>query len=166
MTLATLGLDGGPSARTVLLSAVSEVGFRFHTDARSTKARELAADDRVSLVIVLPERAQQLVVQGRAVPEAADESREAFGRRSAYLRHLAWVNDAEHARLPDEERQQAWAVAVAETPDGPLDPPGTWCGYEVVPHRYVFWEGRADGASHRTAFVRTAGGWSVDHLPG
>ena len=166
MTLATLGLDGCPSARTVLLSAVSDAGFRFHTDARSAKAAELAADDRVALVVAFPERAQQLVVQGRAVREPAGESREAFGRRSAYLRHLAWVNDADHARLPDAERQQAWAAAVAETPDGPLDPPTTWCGYEVVPHRYVFWEGGPDVASHRTAFVRTADSWAVDHLPG
>ena len=166
MTLATLGLDGCPAARTVLLSSVSGTGFRFHTDARSAKAAELAADDRVSLVLAFPDRAQQLVVQGRAVPESAAESLAAFGRRSAYLRHLAWVNDADHARLPGPERRRAWAAAVAETPDGPLDPPTTWVGYEVVPHRYVFWEGDPDAASHRTVFVRDGDGWSVDHQPG
>lgn len=166
MTLATLGLDGCPSARTVLLSSVSDAGFRSHTDARSTKAAELAADGRVSLVLAFPDRAQQLVMQGRAVRETAAESVAAFGRRSAYLRQLAWVNDPDHARLPAGERQQAWATAVAQTPDGPLEPPTTWAGYEVVPHRYVFWEGSPDAASRRTEFVRAGDGWSVDYLPG
>ncbi|WP_375426082.1 pyridoxal 5'-phosphate synthase [uncultured Friedmanniella sp.] len=166
MTLATLGLDGWPAARTVLLSSVSDVGLRFHTDARSAKVAELAADPRVSLVIAFPERAQQLVVQGDAVPESAAESLAAFGRRSAYLRQLAWVNDPEHARLPPADRQRAWATAVAQTPDGPLEPPTSWRGYEVVPHRYVFWEGGPDAASRRTEYVRADGGWSVDHLPG
>ncbi|CAA9291879.1 MAG: hypothetical protein AVDCRST_MAG48-586 [uncultured Friedmanniella sp.] len=166
MTLATLGLDGCPAARTVLLSSVSDAGFRFHTDARSAKAAELAAHDRVALVLAFPDRAQQLVVQGRAAPEDALQSRAAFGRRSAYLRHLAWVNDADHARLPDDERRRAWSAAVAEAPDGPLDPPTTWVGYEVVPHRYVFWEGSPDAASHRTVFVRVGNGWTVEHLPG
>lgn len=166
MTLATLGLDGCPSARTVLLSSVSAVGFRFHTDARSAKAAELSADPRVSLVIAFPERAQQLVVQGQAARESAAESLAAFGRRTAYLRQLAWVNDPEHARLPDDARQQAWTAAVAQTPDGPLEPPTSWTGYEVVPHRYVFWAGGPDAASRRTEFVRAGDGWAVDYLPG
>lgn len=166
MTLATHGVDGFPAARTLLLSAVSADGFRFHTDARSAKAAELAADDRVALVIALPEAARQLVVQGRAVRESDADAAAAFARRSAYLRHLAWINDAEHASLSAEARREAWSAAVGEVPEGPVDPPVSWAGYEVVPHRYLFWEGGPDFASRRTEFVRSGAGWAVAHLPG
>lgn len=166
ITLATVGLDGVPNARTVLLSSISPTGFRMHTDVRSAKAVELAADPRVCLVLAFPERAQQVVVQGTAVVESQAESLAAWGRRSVYLRQLAWLNDADHAQLPVEERRGQWAAAVAAQPEGPVDPPVTWVGYEVVPHRYVFWEGGTDLASRRTEFRRNEDGWAVDYLPG
>jgi pyridoxamine 5'-phosphate oxidase len=166
MTLATLGLDGFPAARTVLLSSVSPSGFRFHTDARSAKAAELAADSRAALVITYPELARQLVVQGRAVRQSDADGALAYEQRSAYLRQLAWINDAEHAQLADEDRRRAWSAAVSEVPDGPLAPPASWAGYEVIAHRYLFWEGGADRASHRTEYVRSGDGWVTAHLPG
>ena len=166
MTLATLGLDGFPAARTVLLSSVSATGFRFHTDGRSAKAAELAADSRAALVITYPELARQLVVQGRAVRQSEADGALAYEHRSAYLRQLAWINDSEHAQLGDEERRRAWSDAIAQVPDGPLDPPASWAGYEIVPHRYLFWEGGADRASHRTEYVRSGDSWITTHLPG
>jgi pyridoxamine 5'-phosphate oxidase len=166
MTLATIDVGGAPSARTVLLSEVTATGFAFHTDSRSHKAAELAADPRVCLTVVLPEDSHQIVVQGVASPQEPSVSRAAYGRRSAYLRHLAWLNDAELARLGDEERLARWTEAVAGAPDGPTDPPPTWMGFEVVPTRYVFWEGGTELASRRTEFRRTRDGWEIDHLPG
>ncbi len=93
-------------------------------------------------------------------------SRAAYGRRSAYLRHLAWLNDAELARLSLEDRRARWAEAVAAAPAGPPDPPPSWVGYEVTPTRYVFWEGGTERVSRRTEFRRTDDTWTVDYLPG
>jgi pyridoxamine 5'-phosphate oxidase len=166
MTLATLDLAGGPAARTVLLSEVTATGFAFHTDSRSHKAAELAADPRVCLTLVISEDSHQLVVHGIASAQEPTVTRAAYGRRSAYLRHLAWLNDAELARLTDAERLARWSEAVAAAPDGPVDPPPTWVGFEVTPTRYVFWEGGTDRASRRTEFRQTPTGWTVDHLPG
>lgn len=166
ITLATVGLDGVPNARTLLLSSISPTGFRMHTDLRSAKAVELVADPRVCLVLAFPDRAQQLVVQGTAAVEPQSESLAAWGRRSVYLRQLAWLNDADHAHLALQERRGRWAAALAAQPDGPVDPPVTWVGFEMVPHRYVFWEGGTDLASRWTEFRRNDDGWAVDYLPG
>ncbi|WP_375432853.1 pyridoxamine 5'-phosphate oxidase family protein [uncultured Friedmanniella sp.] len=166
LTLATVDADGAPVARTLLLSEVTGTGFAFHTDARSAKAAELETDPRVCLVLLLPEQARQLVVQGRAERQSAERSTAAYGRRSAYLRHLAWLNDAELAGLDDDERRARWAAAVAELPEGRPEPPGTWVGYDVTPSRYVFWEGGPELASRRTEYRLVDGGWVVRHLPG
>ena len=58
MTLATIGLDGYPSARTVLLSAFDGERLHFHTDTRSRKAAELAAVPRASVTIHWPDAAR------------------------------------------------------------------------------------------------------------
>ncbi|MFS2031626.1 pyridoxamine 5'-phosphate oxidase family protein [Curtobacterium sp. CT11-45] len=64
MTLSTVGLDGYPDARTVLLSLFDGERLHFHTDSRSRKAAELAAVPRAAVTLHWPEAARQLVVVG------------------------------------------------------------------------------------------------------
>lgn len=166
MTLSTVDREGGPAARTVLLSEVTDTGFAFHTDGRSEKVTELKADPRVCLTLVFLDLFRQIVVGGIAKPQDDLRSRAAFGRRSAYLRQLAWLNEPELAQLSTEERRQRWADAAAALPEGPLQPPPTWVGYEVLPTRYKFWEGGTDVPGRRTQFRQTDGGWDISYLPG
>ncbi len=49
MTVATLGQNGRPSARTVLLKAFDERGFVFYTNFDSRKGRQLAANPQAAL---------------------------------------------------------------------------------------------------------------------
>ncbi|WP_165067966.1 pyridoxine/pyridoxamine 5'-phosphate oxidase [Marisediminicola senii] len=166
MTLATTGVDGFPAARTVLLSAVTPTGFSFNTDRNSHKIADIEADSRVCLVIVWPNFYRQLVVQGEAHRQSDDELAAAYARRSPYLRHLAWLNSAQFARLPLLERRRQWAAAEAEHPEGPLDVSPHWTGYSVTPTRMLFWESATDAASRRTEYSRVDAGWTVDYLPG
>jgi len=166
MTLATVDPEGAPAARTVLLSEVSPNGYVFHTDARSAKVAHLGREPRVSLVLGFPDRFQQLVVQGVSRALSAAECAAAYGRRSAYLKHLAWLNDSSFAALSLDERRQRWDEAVAAQPEGPVEPPETWVGFEVTPTRLVFWEGGTELASRRTEFRRSGDGWDVAYLAG
>ncbi|MET0447269.1 MAG: pyridoxamine 5'-phosphate oxidase family protein [Aeromicrobium sp.] len=170
MQLATVDADGAPDARTVLLSGWDEEGFLLHTDSRSRKVAQLAADARVALVILHPSGSRQLVVRGRAVPTSAAVDALAFERRSPDLRQLAWLNTEALALLPQEQRAAEWAeFSEVHGPD--LPPPATWSGHLVRPDRLTFWEADPTGPSHRveyrlTAGDDTAGGWSVHHLAG
>ncbi|MGN6326527.1 pyridoxamine 5'-phosphate oxidase family protein [Pseudolysinimonas sp.] len=169
MTLATL--DGGvPDARTVLLSGWSRDGFLLHTDARSRKAAQLAADPAVALVMHLAADAHQLVVQGRAEPAGAEADRAAYARRSPYLQQLAWQNTDEFATLPLDDRRSAWAGFAAAHADG-FAPAPSWIGYRVVPHRLAFWQGDPATASRRLEYARHADtrggdGWTVTRRAG
>jgi len=165
LTLSTVTPDGRADARTVLLTAFDADGFSFHTDARSRKAAQLAANPAVALTLLWPGFTRQLVVQGTAEPAPAEEVAAAYRSRSPYLQQLAWQNTAEFARLPAPERLARWREHARAHPDGWTQPP-TWAGYRVRPTRLSFWQGSPDTASLRTEFTATPGGWQVSHLPG
>jgi pyridoxamine 5'-phosphate oxidase len=163
MTLSTITSSGYPDARTVLLSEFDGHGFFFHTDSRSRKVTDVTGNPRVALTLVFPGR--QLVVQGHAARASADERSWAYRHRSRYLQVLAWLNTAEFAALPHEERLARWAAFDDGHPS--LTEPDTWDGFVVRPVRLTFWVGDTATASRRTEFTRTAeGGWSSGTLPG
>jgi pyridoxamine 5'-phosphate oxidase len=166
MTLGTVGLDGFPDARSVLLSAFDGSGLFFHTDARSRKAHELAADPRVVLTLAWPDAGRQVVLQGYAMPTDTASAEEAFADRSRYLQLLAWTNDGPTAGLPQRARRERWQRFGDDHPDGELSAPPTWRGYRVTPTRVTFWRGDTDGPSNRVEYRRTADGWDVNRLPG
>ncbi|OEI67642.1 pyridoxamine 5'-phosphate oxidase family protein [Curtobacterium sp. ER1/6] len=165
MTLSTVGLDGYPSARTVLLSRFDGERLHFHTDSRSRKAAELAALPRAAVTMVWPEAARQLVVVGDVAPVTADEARAAYAARTRYLQVLAWVNDHEAAADTASRRRELWAAFERERPE--LEPPNTWAGYALTPVRMAFWRGSTDAASNRAAYERRPdGSWSQESWPG
>ena len=164
ITVATAA-DGIADARTMLLSAFDEEGFLIHTDARSRKVAQLAANPTIALVILLPEDAHQLVVQGAAEAASAEETGWGFRHRSAYLQQLAWQGTDEFATLPLTDRRQAWAGFAADHRDGFGQPP-TWTGYRVRPARLTFWQGDQDTASRRLEYSRAGDGWEVTVLAG
>lgn len=73
-TVATIGLDGRPRLRTVVLRGVDATGgrVRFHTDARADKVAELAADPRIALHAYDPSGKFQVRLEGRAVLHDTD----------------------------------------------------------------------------------------------
>lgn len=165
MTVATVTPDGRADARIQLLSEWDEQGFYLHTDSRSRKIGQFAANPGVALVLHFPERLRQLVVQGLAEPAPAHELRDAFRARSPYLQQLAWQNTVEFAGLPLADRLSAWARFRDDHADGFGQPP-TWTGYLVRPTRLTFWVGNPDTASRRTEYALTPEGWTVSLLAG
>ncbi len=166
MTLATVDAEGYPDTRNVLLSEFDGEALYFHTDARSRKAAELAANPRVSLAFAWVDLGRQLTVVGDAERASVGEADAAYRARSRYLQLLAWSNSPELAAAPTVERRRAWAAFAAEHPDGTLVPPPTWIGFRVVPRRITFWRGDADGPSNRVEYTRTSSGWASQRLPG
>ncbi len=167
MTLSTVGLDGYPSARTVLLSRFDGHRLHFHTDRRSRKVAELAALPRAAVTLVWPEAARQLVVVGDVAPVTDAEARAAYVARTRYLQVLAWVNDHEAAADTPASRRERWAVFEREQPGGDMEPPSTWAGFALTPVRMLFWRGATDAASNRLAYERNSdGSWAQESWPG
>jgi hypothetical protein len=72
--LATVGTDGRPRARTVILRSADAAGrtLRFHTDVRSDKVAELAREERVALHFYDAGAKVQVRIEGRCSLHADD----------------------------------------------------------------------------------------------
>ena len=157
VTLSTMGTDGYPDARTVLLTAFDESGFAFHTAATSRKVAELSALPRASIVVLGPGWTWQLVLRGDVAPDPPDRAAAAWHARSAYLRRLAWCNTDDLAELPLAERRRRWGAFGAEHPDP--DQPPCWVGFRLQPRELTFWGAHPDTASRRLQYVRDGDAW-------
>lgn len=166
MVLATAGDGGGPGARTVLLRRVDARGFRFNTNYRSRKGRELGENPRATLVFPWYQQQRQVIVDGDVVQLCAEESDASFAKRPRASRIAAAASPQSEVIESREEIERRFADLEAEY-EGVEDPPRPehWGGYLVEPRSVEFWQGRRDRMHDRLRFRRTAAGaWVVERL--
>ncbi len=164
MTLATVGADGRPSSRVVLLKGADESGFTFYTNIGSRKARELRHDPRASICIWWPALEEQVRVDG-SVELVGDEEADAYWATRPRRSQLgAWAS-RQSEPLSSHEDLRARFEELQEEFDGRSIPrPEFWSGYRLVPDRIEFWKGRDDRLNERELFTRTADGWEMTLL--
>ncbi len=161
MTLATIGAQGRPSARVVLLKAVDARGFVFYTNFDSRKGRQLAANPQAALTFLWKQLRQgvQVRIEGTVEPVSAAEADAYFASRPRESQLGAWASlqsqvlDARatfDARYADYEREFA---------GGDVPRPPHWSGFRVAPEWIEFWYGAAYRLHDRQVYQRVGGQW-------
>jgi pyridoxamine 5'-phosphate oxidase len=164
MTLSTLGLDGRPAVRTVLLKGFDEKGFVFFTNYESQKGRELARKSTAGLLFYWPTLARQVRVDGRAVRVSARESDEYFHSRPRGSQISAWVS-RQSQRVPDREYLENKTVEFEKRFKGKtVARPPYWGGYRLVPDRFEFWSGKPNRLHDRLRYVLQGRRWLRERL--
>jgi pyridoxamine 5'-phosphate oxidase len=166
MVVATAGADGAPGARTVLLRGVDARGFRFNTNYRSRKGRELAENPRATLLFPWYAQQRQVIVDGDVSRLDPAESDEYFAKRPRASRIAAAASPQSEAIESRDALERRFAELEAEYA-GVDDPPRPehWGGYLVEPRSVEFWQGRRNRMHDRLRFRRVTGGaWVVERL--
>lgn len=165
MALATVGADGKPSVRTVLLKGADARGFIFFTNYGSRKGMELAANPAASLVFYWPELERQVCVAGSVTKLPRAESEQYFHSRPRGSQ-IAAVASQQSRPVPHREVLEARVAEVErEFSNRPVPMPESWGGYVLAPERIEFWQGRASRLHDRFSYVRQAEGhWQIERL--
>lgn len=160
MTLATIGADGHPAARVVLLRGVDERGFTFFTNYTSHKARELEAHPHAALCFHWKSLAEQVRVRGTVARISEAESDAYFASRPQQSQLAALASD-QSAPLPERATLEArFAALSAEHGDAPVARPDFWGGFRLAPSSIEFWRHGAHRLHHRELFERAGDGWT------
>lgn len=159
-TLATADADGRPSARVLVLKDVTAEGFAFATDARSTKAADLAVNPRAALGFWWQPVVRQVRVTGVARYLGEQVSADDYLARSPASRAAAAGVRPGEPLTSVVELRDALAGARARVDAEPSFVLPTWQAWLVVPQVVEFWQGSPDRAHVRVEYRRTADGWA------
>ena len=162
MTLATLGKNARPSARTVLLKAFDARGFVFYTNFDSHKGRQLASNPQAALLFLWKNLDNQIQVriEGTVEPVSAEEADSYFASRPRASQIGAWASE-QSATLASREVFEAQIDLYEKKFEGIEVPrPPHWSGFRVVPEMFEFWYGAEFRLHERQCYERVNGDWS------
>jgi pyridoxamine 5'-phosphate oxidase len=165
MSLATVGSNGRPSQRTVLLKSFDNRGFVFYTNLESRKARQISENSNVSLIFSWLALQRQVAINGVAERVPAREALAYFVTRPFGNQIGAWASPQSRVVSTRALLEEKWEEAKRKFQEGRVPMPAFWGGFRVVPREIEFWQGRGHRLHDRFLYTRPPeGDWKIERL--
>ena len=164
MNLSTIGLDGFPKTRVVLLKEYDMEGFVFYTNYESEKGKAIENDPKVCISFFWPGSERQVLVKGLARKTSEEDSETYFRSRPRGSQLGAWASQ-QSAVIPSRTYLQKKLELLEEQYNGKEIPkPVYWGGYKVIPSEFEFWQGRPNRLHDRIYFSKEGSEWKFERL--
>lgn len=165
MTLATVGKDGFPNARIVLLKGIENGQFIFYTNYESQKGQEIATTPKVALVFNWLSMQRQIRIQGTVTKLSPEKSTTYFQSRPKGSQIGALTSPQSQVitdRSTLENKKIELEAKYAEV--AVLPRPEHWGGFKIEPIMIEFWQGRTSRLHDRITFTKVGNQWKIERL--
>ncbi len=164
MALASVGEDGMPAVRMVLLKGVDERGFVFYTNFESRKGRHLLAQPKAAALFHWKSLRRQVRIEGAVQVVSDDEADAYFATRHKDSQIGAWASKQSRPLEGRFALEKEVARFAAKFALGRVPRPPFWSGFRIVPQRIEFWHEGAFRLHDRLVYHREDGAWRTERL--
>ena len=164
MSLATASKEGKPSVRIVLLKGFDKEGFRFFSNYKSRKGKELDENPHASLCFFWPELERQVRMEGAVSTISRNESEEYFKKRPRLSQLGALASNQSEEVESREKLEERFNKLKEKFKSEPIPAPESWGGYRLQPSSIEFWQGRRGRLHDRLLYVKELGEWVIKRL--
>ena len=165
MTLSTIGLDGYPKNRVVLLKKYTYEGFIFYTNYESEKGKAIDKNSNVCISFFWHSAERQIIIKGNAEKIAENLSDGYFESRPIGSQLGAWASN-QSKEIESRDLLEKKLKALEEKYENKEIPrPKYWGGLIVKPIELEFWQGRPNRMHDRIRYqLQEDYNWKIDRL--
>ncbi|WP_396145604.1 pyridoxamine 5'-phosphate oxidase [Flavobacterium sp.] len=165
MTVSTIGLDGFPKSRVVLLKKFNEEGYIFYTNYNSEKGKAIQQNPNICLSFFWTSLERQVIIKGIAEKTIEAVSDNYFASRPDGSKLGAIVSPQSEV-IPNREFLETNLKKLEqEFENNEIERPKHWGGFLVRPVEVEFWQGRANRLHDRIRYqLQSDFSWKLDRL--
>lgn len=164
MTLATVGDNGRPAARIVLLKEWNEHEFVFYSNLGSSKAKHMAGNPYVALLFHWKSLQRQIRIEGKVSPVPAAQADAYFATRPRTSQLGAWASSQSSPLASREAFEAGLREVEARFAGQDVPRPPFWSGWRLSPDYFEFWQAADFRLHDRQTYTLSPQGWETGLL--